>query len=219
MAALIILLSINTATQAQIAKGTSLVGGSIFFNSDKNETSNATEVRKSQSFGLNPSYGMAIKPNLIVGGDLNFRTSTDEVKHTLYGGSETKNSAYGLGVFARQYRNLGKSGFYLFLQGRLGADITSGKNNYTHPNSTPGSKSNGYIIGVGVYPGISYAVTQKFHIETGLHELVYARYSSSKTTYTSSTPNVTNKSSGFSVGASLGNTIQWSIGFRFLWGS
>lgn len=217
--AIIILLSVNTAAQAQIAKGTSLVGGSIYFSSDKNESSNGADIRKTSGFGLNPSYGMAIKTNLVVGGDLNFNNNRNEIEHSLYGGSDARNSTYGVGAFARHYRNLGKSGFYLFLQGRLGVDITSGKNTYTHPNSTPPTKGSGYNIGLSVYPGISYAVTQRFHIETGLNDLFYARYASSKTTYTGVTPNVTNKSSGFNVGASLGNTIQWSIGFRFLWGS
>lgn len=219
IAALVTVLSISTASQAQIAKGTSLVGGSISFSSEKQENSNGTDVTKNQGFGLSPSYGMAIRQNLVVGGDLYFSNTTNKITHTLYGGSNMQNNAYGLGVFARQYRNLGKSGFYLFLQSRLGADLTSGKYTYTHPNNTQPRKSSGYNIGVSVYPGISYAVTQRFHIETGLNDLVYARYSGIKTTNTGTNAQVTNKSSNFNIGASLGSTIQWSIGFRFLWGS
>lgn len=214
---IIIFCSFSIPVSAQLSKGSSLVGGNISFNTQKTENSNNTDVEKSTGFALTPSYGKVVKQNLVIGGDLSYGYTNKNTKHAFLGNSDEKNSSYGIGVFMRNYRHLGRSGFYLFLQSRLGADVSTGKNIYYHPNSNPDYKTNAFAIRLNFYPGISYAVTQRFLLETGLNNLFYAGYSSAKQTYADN--NTTIKNSGFDAGASVGSNLQWTIGFRFLWGS
>lgn len=214
-----ILFCIVNNAKSQIAKGTSLVGGSLSFSTGKTEGSNGATTDKSTSFTIMPSYGYAIKKNIIVGGDLEFGLYNRNLSDARLGNHELKTTSYGLGAFARHYRNLGNSGFYLFVQGRLGGNVEEDNYSYEHPNSNPDKKDNAYSIRLNVYPGISYAVTPKFHFETGLTNLLWAEYKGTKSTIYESRGEVVNKGHHFSVGSSLGSTIQWSIGFRFLWGS
>ncbi len=204
--------------QAQISKGTGLAGLSFNYNSNKNNGDASYESSQS-SYGFSPSYGVFIKQNLVVGGELNLSHSKDESGLTSPGNFNVqKRNWYGAGVYARQYKNLGSSGFYLFIQGNLGAQLSRGENYTKTPASVnTNTEEKGFNIQLGLYPGISYAVTPKFHIETGLNNLFYAGYSNSKTDYTNN-PVANTKANSFNVGANIGNNTQWSIGARLLLG-
>ena len=191
------MLAINSAS-AQIAKGSVMLGGNVGFNTSKNEAFGTT-VRKENSFYISPAVGVAIKENLFVGGDLAYRSNTQENN----GAGKTTNNGFGIGAFVRQYKNLGKSGFYLFGQGRLGADITHVKSGSTTTN-------NGFAIGLGLTPGISYAVNSKLHLETSLANLFSVGYNSSKN------KGADIKSNSFSADVNLGSLQQWNVGIRFI---
>lgn len=194
---------VNT-TNAQIAKGSTMLGGNLGFSSSKNENAGNT-INKSNSFYVSPAVGIAIKDNLFVGGDLSFRgNSTDNT-----GGIKTTTNRFGVGAFVRQYKNLGTSGFYLFGQARLGADITNRKDDARVTGVDP-SKSNGLNIGLGITPGISYAVSKKIHLETSLANLFYAGYE------TSENKAAKTKTSGFNAGVSLGEAVTWNVGIRVI---
>ena len=62
-------LTLTTFTQAQIEKGTVLLGGNLNFGSNKSEniTSPNNNKYESKHFGITPSIGVAIKPNTILG--------------------------------------------------------------------------------------------------------------------------------------------------------
>lgn len=206
----------NNRLQAQVNKGASLLGGGINISSQKNKEVQNPYKNDFGDFGFTPSYGKAIRRNLIVGAELNYSRGTQK---TLYGTTEYKriNTYYGMGAFARSYRNLGQSPFYLFLQSRVGFAIFDEKRNNSDA-AIPDTKSNGLQVNLSLYPGVAYAITPKFHIETGLNDLLYVRYSNSKAKVNGASGN-TQKSSSFGAGASIGGNTQFSIGFRFLWGS
>ena len=104
----------STFVHAQIKKGSTLLGGDIGGNTQKTQTGNQEALRQ-WGISLSPVYGMAIKDNLILGGDLTFAYSEyDNI------GSEQRINVYGGGVFLRKYKSIGNSGFYIFLQGRAG---------------------------------------------------------------------------------------------------
>lgn len=206
---LIAFITISTVN-AQISKGSNMVGGSIYYNSQKYEqgANNAVQTTKTSGFGIIPAYGIAVRENLVVGADLNYSNSINEITSISGNANKTKNNSFGVGAFVRPYKNLGTSGFYLFLQGRLGVDITK-----QDQNTGSGYTNKGFNIGAGINPGIAYAVTRKMHIETGLNNLFYAGYSNTKST--SNQPNYSNKNSGFSAGIGLGNSTTWTVGVKF----
>ena len=199
-----------SAVNAQIKKGSNLIGGSIYYNSQKSDqtSGNSTQGTKNSGFGITPSYGKAIRDNLVIGATLNYGNSVNE-NYSPGNNTTTKNNSFGAGVFIRPYKNLGNSGFYLFLDGHLGA-------NYSKAKFTA-YENKGFDVSAGINPGISFAITPKVHIETGLNNLFYAGYSSNKST--NMQPVYSTKSSGFNAGIGLGSSTTWTVGVKFIFGS
>jgi hypothetical protein len=197
-----------TLTQAQIKKGAHFLGGSLGIYFEKTPRDTATDL-VSNNFSFTPAYGRAIKDNLIFGGDLLIQTSQYE---SIYNKEDRK--SYGAGIFLRKYMELGKK-FYLFAEGRL-----SGYYEKTYAVSLYFSDGNykrqGYTIQAGLYPGVAFAVTNKFHIETGFNNLLYAQFSKTITDYTGSIYN--SETNRFMLGSSLSGFNGFVIGFRFLLG-
>jgi hypothetical protein len=190
---------ISFSASAQITKGSVFLGGQLGFHTNKNDNYH------SSGFGISPAVGIAVKENLVAGVDLLFNQSkTDN------GGSvgEVKNLAVGGGVFLRKYAPLGK-GFYLFGQGRVGANLT--KNDYTNDLTGPDGK--GFNIQAGIYPGIAYSVNPKLQLEVGLPDVLNISYNQTKY---DATPNRTSfKSTGFSASTSVSASTNFlSVGVR-----
>lgn len=55
-------------SMAQIGKGTSLIGGSVYFSSQTSQINSTGGEVKNKNFNVSPSYGIAVKDNFIVGG-------------------------------------------------------------------------------------------------------------------------------------------------------
>src|SRR5690349_21291248 len=119
----LIAVSISTISFSQITKGSIFLGGDLGFST---QTSKNPGGKTDQSgFNISPVFGKAVKENLVVGGRLNFAYA--HIDNYEGPGSEFKSSTYGVGAFIRKYKPLGKSGFYLFLQGGINADYQDGK--------------------------------------------------------------------------------------------
>ncbi|MBN8857436.1 MAG: hypothetical protein J0H29_03545 [Sphingobacteriales bacterium] len=202
---------------AQIQKGTTVLGGNIGFSTQKYDPGSGGIVTTNQNFNVMPLFAKAIKQNFIVGGDITYGKYLNKQTSPSSAVYKTDNNSYGIGAFIRGYKNLGSSGFYLFLQSRLGASVTDGKSNYTgNPGPATKNDNNGFDIRLNLYPGVSYAVTPKMHIETGLNDLFQVGYNSSKSSG-SQIPET--KSSGFSAGIGLGSSTIWTVGVKFLFGA
>lgn len=212
-----VLIIINHA-QAQINAGTGMAGFSFNYGTGKSQTSNGTITNKSSSAGVYPSYGYFIKQNFVVGAGLSFYNTKYENGNSANELTWQKRNGYGLSVFARQYKNLGSSGFYLFLQGTTGFDLFNGEYKWQNSGASyPSRKEKGVNVQLSLAPGISYAVTPTFHIETGLNNLFYAMYNNTKTDYIND-PSPSIKSNNFNIGANVGANTEWSIGARLLLG-
>lgn len=110
----------------------------------------------------------------------------------------------------RKYLPLGK-GFYLF-----GESLIFFSEAKSEPLNSSGSpiQNNYTATGLNFYPGISYAVNRKIHLEIAMNSLVSIGYSSQKTTVSGNGSAETIKSFNMNVNANPLN--QPTIGFKFL---
>ncbi len=195
-------LLVTSSISAQINKGAVLIGGNLGFYTQKNEPYNS----KSNSFNISPSVGKVIKDNLVVGIDFSFYGNSTHSLDNLYW---TKINSYGGGIFARKYMVLGKK-IYLFGQGNIsGSYFTENA-----LSNNQGSDGSGYSVNLGIYPGMSYAVTNKILLEAGLFNLFGIGYSSRKTNYDNNP--VVAKSRSFGASTSLNAGYPLNIGMRIL---
>jgi hypothetical protein len=209
------LLVLSSLCQAQIEKGTTLLGGNINFSSNKSESTSQPNSDKNKStwFGIHPTVGVAIKPNTILGIQLGYSHGKSSVQPS-NGSQESSNSNYRTEVFLRRYLALGK-GFYLFAQPGVYFNKSTSETNY--PSSEYNNKS--WSTGVSLYPGISYAVNKRFHLEAGLGNMADLGYGQNTTENKSESGGQTtvskSKGSNFSFSSSLSNGNSITIGFRF----
>ena len=204
---LLILFTI-TLTQAQIKKGAHFLGGSLGIYTEKTSSDTVADL-VSNNFSFTPAYGRAIKDNLIFGADLMLQTGNYE--NIL---NKEDRQSFGAGIFLRKYMELGKK-FYLFAEGRFGGYFeTSDAVSSYYPEGNYDRK--GFTIQAGLYPGVAFAVTNKFHIETGFNNLLYAQYSKTKTDYTGSAHDT--ETNRFTFGSSLSGFNGFVVGFRFMLG-
>jgi len=212
---LVFVCTFMVTTRAQISKGAVWVGGSIGYNESKQEPfgSNASPV-KSNTFTINPAIGTVVKDNLVVGINLLYGHTKSENDGTL----ETKSNTYGAGVFVRRYFPV-ISRLYIF--GDANAAFSSTKTdrtmpNYSNPPASPTIKTTAksWIGSVGITPGIAFAVSKKFQLETSLNNLLSVAYTSTKTS--GPTENYNGKSHQFNAGVYADGKAQFNVGVRFL---
>ena len=200
---LLLFFAITFYSQAQVSKGTILLGGNVGFSSQKTENppGSTPDESKNTYISLSPSIGKAIKDNLVAGINLNYAYSkTTETTSGVK--SDQKTNSYGLGVFLREYIPLGK-GFSVFTQETLGGF-------YSKTTSDGLQLSTATSVALGFYPGIAYNITKQVQLETGFTDLFSIGYSHSTNTGGS-------KTNGFSAGANLSNGLEnFVVGCRLL---
>lgn len=210
------ILFIAFVAQAQINKGAVMLGGGISLSKGKSasETNGTPNNSSSSQFNtfIYPTFGIAIKQNTVAGINLNYRHAQDKANNSP---SETKQQTYGAGLFVRRYMPLGKN-FYLFGEAALGYY----KSKYTYEvinNNTPYSKqqNNNTSVSLHLYPGISYAVSQRFQLEVSINNLFDLSYNKTEQTIAnavSTTYKSNNK--GVSLTTNASNTAPLTVGFR-----
>ncbi len=208
----LLVLTGSLAASAQITKGSILLGGGVSFGNNKSEAENNYEAKQT-GYYVGLSAGIAIKENTVVGGSISYGQTNQKRKTGGNTFTPYENTTYGAGVFLRKYLPLGKN-FYLFGQGGL---------NYNHNNQFQLSnnteqriETNGWNVGLSVAPGLSYALTKKFHLELGFNELAGISYGRSKTNNTFLGGTSTSHNSAFGFTTSLGTSTPLNIGFRVL---
>jgi hypothetical protein len=202
-----IVLTITATVNGQIKKGAIFLGGQISFSGQTHKTSFAPAT-KNTSITVSPTFGKAVKDNFIVGSDIAYSYSNSEAD-----GNYQKSRGYGVGVFIRKYKELGK-GFYLFGQARAGGAYSTNKYNSSQ-QPINNNTTKGFIIQIAVYPGISYAISNKLQLETGFNDLAFIGYNySQQTSAGASGPSLT--TSAFSIGSSLSNFSGVTVGFRVI---
>jgi len=192
---------------AQIPKGSLLLGGGINFGNGKSESGNFTS--KQNNFNVSAAIGVAIKENAFFGAFLSYGQSDFKNNNSP---SRQENTTYGAGVFMRKYFLLGKK-FYLFGE----ADLGYGHNKASQISGIDQQTiTKGWNINLSLKPGISYALTKKFHLELGFNELAGIDYGKSETENISLAGSAITKNSGFGFRTNVGTNTPLNIGFRFL---
>ena len=220
---LLLFVFISFYANAQIKKGTVLLGGQIASGSFKRENSNSNSFpqpiptnRKevSRSFTIGISAGKTIKENTVIG----FIFNTGNDKQTVnYSPTEffTQKSSYNeTGLFLRKYKKLAKE-FYIYGQGNALVNFGKSSSSFTNPTNNSSSTQTGGTISFA--PGIAYAFSKKLHLELSMQSLLTVQYFNSKINYTN--PLISSsKTSGYNFNTSLssGALSNISIGFRFL---
>src|SRR4051812_14967137 len=116
----------SSATDAQIKKGSLLLGGDISFSKNKGSYDYQPSYDYStKGLTLNPSLGVAIKENTIVGAGLSYGKTWFQSSNS---NSDRKSDGKGAQLYIRKYMPLGK-GFYLF--GQSGAYVNKSKDEET----------------------------------------------------------------------------------------
>ena len=198
------------SANAQIKKGSIFLGGDIGGSSQKTKSGDIT-TNKQNGINISPVFGKAIRENLVLGINAGFNIYNND--NPPYNGKYDAN-AYNAGLFLRKYKNISTSGFYLFVQGGLGGGY------FKQKQEGPGNKdeTKRFTLGLTAYPGLSYAVSKKLHLETGFNNLLSLNYFEEKREL-SSTVITAYKTNGFSLASSLNNaTSSLYLGFRLLIG-
>ncbi len=212
-------------SNAQIKKGTTLLGGQIGANSNEINIINQSYpfpspypitqdiTNKSLVIGIN--IGTAFKENKVIGFTFTTLSQKGTSFYTSFDTSSSKENQYQVGVFYRQYKKLAKD-FYFFGQADVSAFFGKGTATYNlSTNNVTGKQTGG---GLSVSTGISYAVLKKLHVELTLPNLVSLQFSNTK--QTSSNPNARIQDSNqFSFNSALtsNNAIgNLGVGFRLI---
>jgi hypothetical protein len=158
-------LAIASASHAQITKGTILLGG--FARASTYTTKGSPTTEKEKGFTLSPSAGFTVRDNQVLGVSLLYghgTTRRSDVRLT--------NNVYGGGLFYRRYLPIGKS-FYFFGNGDARYSYSQNKSSPDAPFSSSGKEKTGSI---NLYPGITYAVSKRFHLEVAMNDLLSFGY-------------------------------------------
>lgn len=201
-------------SNAQIQKGAKWLGGSVSFSSEVRKIDPSRLVNN--NFYLNPAYGIAVKENQIVGGELELsygKSKNDNGTIQLTSAEEYK---VGAAAFKRWYKPLGKN-FYLFGHLRAGANWSDRTINGTTPQNDQ-NKYQTIAATVSFYPGISYAVTGKVHLESGFNNLASLQFSSTQFKYLENGRQIGNNdvTNRISAGSNLSNQGWFFVGVRIL---
>lgn len=201
------LLFIAGTANAQITKGTKLLGGNVGISFYKTHDEPST---RNFNITLNPSIGFTFKDNQVYGFNVT------------YGRSQTKSSSgwnesdiYGGGVFYRRYLTLGK-GFYLFGQTNAGYTLLDAAQ-YSHTNFN-GYKRREHNVSIGLYPGVSFAVNHRIHVELSMNNLASLNYNTTTTKNYGPGFHSEMKTSGFNLNTNANPESELSVGFRIALG-
>ncbi|MDP4216168.1 MAG: hypothetical protein Q8927_08195 [Bacteroidota bacterium] len=198
----------SLSSRSQIKQESWLLGGDFTFTSNtSNQPAGTPYSNQNSSFSITPSFGKAIKDNLILGFDLTYTHQSTTTVQPVPPDEMSTFDQYGAGVFMREYKTLG-SNFSLFLQERVGGSFSK----ITNTNSTD-ARSVAFTLGLS--PGVAYSVSRRLQLETGFQNLLYANYAHTRI---GNDPSAV-KNSNFSIGTNLGYAFQnLIVGVRFLFG-
>lgn len=199
------------AGRAQIKKGELLLGGNLGFQKQDNSPV-APNYSDATFISVVPSFGKAIRDNLVVGVNLTYGY-TKLVQSDGFNPQYTlKYWNYGLVFFIRRYKDLGHN-FSIFLEGDLGGGYILQKGSFEGSNGLYVDMK-GYNISTGLSGGIAYNITHRWQVETGFRDLAYASYGHDK--QNGSMPSL-RKDDGIMVGTNLNRALNnFSIGCRYI---
>ena len=203
---------IAQVTQAQVQKGSLFLGGSLTLGSNSYKSSSTTN--KNSNWSISPQIGKAIDLNKIIGIQLFAGGNADE---SLNGGTplnKNVSTAYGMGVFYRQYFPLAAK-WAMFGNGAIDGRYGAGQ---TKSNGIKTGENNGWAFSAAITPGISYKAGKSIWLEAALSNLVGINYSFDKQDNINETGQVFSnvKRSSFNGGINLSGFNSIAIGLRWI---
>jgi hypothetical protein len=167
--------AIGSSTHAQINKGATLIGWNIGGSSENIENPSVGDG-KASAIMSGIRLGKAVRENLIIGGSVGYGGS----KTTNINNYDTKTREYQVGIFARKYKQISTSSFYIFATGSLIAGRAT--RDFTYLQTSAEEKMKRTSILLGLTPGVSYGVNKWLQIEAGLNSLLVMSYSNERVT-------------------------------------
>lgn len=207
----IALCSMYGAAHAQIEKGTVLIGGEISGSSSTTDFSNNFLPQKATSLFIDPSIGVAVKQNGVLGIALGLSYSNLKGYSSGPQYGDLKSNGYSPSIFYRRYINLAKN-FYFFTEADAGFVYSKLKNVDTLGKIISIYTTTGGQLSLA--PGIAYKICKNLHIEILIPSFVNVQYEVIKTTALNS---VNSKEKSFGVSTSLsGSNISFlGVGFKY----
>ncbi|WBV57742.1 outer membrane beta-barrel protein [Chryseobacterium sp. PTM-20240506] len=173
-------------SNAQIAKGTTYLSGSVGYSQEETNNGNL----KTENFNVLPTVGYFVNTNLAIGLGVGYQTekttattTTTILNTTTVSENITKKPAFVVAPFVRKYWTLSEK---LYIFGQLAVPMEFGKTklennsvstsgNTTVSNSTS-SEAKYTQIGVTVKPGLDYFLNKNWSIEATIGEFGYNNY-------------------------------------------
>ncbi|MGI9579684.1 MULTISPECIES: outer membrane beta-barrel protein [Chryseobacterium] len=169
-------------SNAQIAKGTTYLSGSVGYSQE--ETNNGND--KKENFNVLPTVGYFVNTNLAIGLGVGYQTEKNTLTSTVgntVSESVTKQPAFVVAPFVRKYWTLSDK---LYFFGQLAVPMQFGKTeNETNSVTTVGNtvvtsststEAKYTKIGVTVKPGLDYFLNKNWSIEATIGEFGYSNY-------------------------------------------
>ncbi len=197
LVALFILLCLGANAQLFVGGnvGLNTTGGSV------KDGSTTTNSPSSMSYTIAPKVGYFLSEKMSAGAIFNFSRG----KYTTPGTPEQIDYSTSLGLtpFVR-YFAIKSNKFSVFGEADLGLSLSNTKSKI---GGATNNGPKGTSIGLGIYPGVEYALTDKISLETTINifRLGYT-FSSSKQVVGGN--DVISRSSGFNFGAGLNNVVN-----------
>lgn len=209
---------ISALTQAQLRKGSLLFGGTVGYNSTKNKNDYPgyqSGERKEQALVVTPSFAVAIKDNLFLGADITFAKTKDRfIQEGPAYTPEINGKAFGAGVFVRKYWNIVDK-LYIFGQGRAGYTNIKMDLGGSLPTYPPSEYAKAHSVEASLYPGLSLALSKKVHLESTFFNLFTLTWRKS-TDFSKNNDREIRKNNNFTVGSSLNNANNFTLGIKVL---
>jgi len=208
---LISFFSFSLLANAQITKGSILLGGQVNFSHTSIKyppIQDDDQITNAGSISL--SGGKAINENSVIG--LNLKFGYSNAYFRVIPSQRQKYTSYGAGIFYRKYKTLAKD-FYFFLEG--GLDYNYSNSNTKDSSGRELQKVTQSGVELNLTPGISYKVLKNLHLEVSLPQMFSIGYAESKTSQQQS---VSYKSDVVSVYSNLNSGLlnNLAVGFRLI---
>jgi hypothetical protein len=215
---LLLFVLMSSIADAQVKKGEIVLGGHLGYSDQSQAQLTSPPVTtKSTLLDINPSIGKAIRDNLVLGIDIAYMHGTDGQTPAGTGASSQTENGFTAGVFIRRYKPIG-AGFSLFGQAEVSGNYSH--SNYVAPSSNLVlNRYNSYGFALGITPGIAYALSRRWQIETSLPNFLSVTYDHNKTTQQyDNSPASSVDGHSFGISSSLTGNDEFTVGVRYFIG-
>jgi len=167
----VIFLAISIQSFGQFSKGDKVLGGTVSLNTSKSETNEFGTASDYNSFGVYPTFGVFLKSNLEVGGQVGYSSSSDEWSAP-YGSSDRTSKFMTFGLYTRWYFPISeKFLFALIASGSYG----TGKDKTLLVNQAiiTEDENKRNSITVGLRPTFVFFPSYRWGVQAGIGDLSY----------------------------------------------